>query len=58
MNISPPLVILEVYISKTLLLDWRMTFDTVTEDKAKDANWSVGHYFGIVKRAGALRRGG
>lgn len=57
MIFSAPLVILEVYNSEMLPLDWRMTFDTVTEDKATDTNWSVGHYFGIVKKAGALRRG-
>lgn len=37
--------------------DWRMTFYRVTDDEAKNANWSVGRGFEILKRVGAVRNG-
>lgn len=37
--------------------DWWMTFYRVTDNEAKNANWSVGRSFGILKSVGAVRSG-
>lgn len=35
--------------------NWRMTFDCLTEDEAKNTDWSVSCGFDIIKSAGAVK---